>query len=62
MREIVDMPDRKLDLFIRLSLQNRGKLSRSKRNLFEKLTNAEVKQMSAVIEDVIAQKASTETF
>jgi len=54
--EIVDMPDRKLDLFIRLSLQNRGKLSRSKRSLFEKLTDDEVKQMSAVIEDVIRQK------
>jgi Fic family protein len=52
-REIVDMPDRKLDLFIRLSLQNHGKLSKSKRSLFDKLTDDEVKQMSAVIQDII---------
>lgn len=53
MREIVDMPDRKLDLFIRLSLQNRGKLSRSKRALFEKLTDDEIEKMSAVIQELI---------
>lgn len=56
MREIVDMPDRKLDLFIRLALQNRGKLSRSKRGLFEKLTDYEIEAMSTVIEDVIKRK------
>ena len=56
MREVVDMPDRKLDLFIRLSLQNHGKLSKSKRDLFDKLTDDEMDAMSAVIQDVIKGK------
>lgn len=56
MRDIVDMPDRKLDLFIRLSLQGRGKLSKNNRALFDRLTDREVDEMSAVMEDVIKMK------
>ncbi|MBT4512501.1 MAG: Fic family protein [Chloroflexi bacterium] len=56
MREIVDMPDRKLDLFIRLSLQNRGRLSKSKRPLFDKLTDDEIDKMTSVVMDVIMAK------
>ena len=56
MREVVDMPDRKLDLFIRLSLQNRGRLSKSKRPLFDKLTDDEIDEMTSVVMDVIKVK------
>ncbi len=39
-RDIVDMPDRLIDLFIRLCIENNGRLSKSKRkSKFEQLTN-----------------------
>ncbi len=42
-QEIVDMPDRKIDLFIRFSMQNGGKLSSNKRKkYFEFLSDKEV--------------------
>jgi len=50
LQAIVDMPDRLIDLFIRLCLQNHGTLSKSKRkSVFEKLTDVEVEQMEAVV-------------
>ncbi|MCL2648889.1 MAG: Fic family protein, partial [Phycisphaerales bacterium] len=50
LQEIVDMPDRFIDLFIRLCLQNHGTLSAGKRKShFEKLTNEEVSKMEAVV-------------
>jgi hypothetical protein len=50
LQEIVDMPDRLIDLFIRLCLQNHGTLSKSKRaGHFAKLTDEEVAQMEAVV-------------
>ena len=50
LQEIVDMPDRLIDLFIRLCLQNHGTLSKSKRTgHFAKLTDKEVAQMEAVV-------------
>lgn len=48
MQEIVDMPDRKVDLFIRLCLQNHGRLSRAKRESeFSMLTDEEVLRLEA---------------
>jgi len=43
---IVDMPDRRLDLLIKLLHQNRGRLSNSKRDKFSELTDAEIEAMS----------------
>ncbi len=52
-REIVDMPDRLLDLFITISLQNRGKLSGKKRkSMFSMLTDEEVEKMETCIQEV----------
>ncbi|HEV2392373.1 MAG TPA: Fic family protein, partial [Verrucomicrobiae bacterium] len=49
---IVDMPDRLLDLFIRLCVQNKGVLSAAKRkNHFDMLTDEEVAQMQQVIKE-----------
>lgn len=46
MEEVVDMPDKKVDLFIRLCLQNNGRLSKNKRGAdFSMLTDEEVEQM-----------------
>jgi hypothetical protein len=50
LQEIVDMPDRMIDLFIRLCLQNKGVLSAAKRrSLFEKLSDDEVTRMEAAV-------------
>ena len=49
-QEIVDMPDRKIDLFIRFCTQNNGRLSVRKRNShFELLSDQEVAQLEQVV-------------
>ncbi len=53
--EIVDMPDSRLDLFIRLTLQGHGRLSRNKRARFEELTDDEVERMEAVVHRALAR-------
>ncbi|HEY8376508.1 MAG TPA: Fic family protein [Nannocystis sp.] len=52
MRAIVEMPDRKEQNFIRICLANRGKLSRSKRNLYPELDDATIAALERVIADV----------
>ena len=54
LQEIVDMPDRKLDLFIRVCLQNKGCLAKGKRTLFPELTDAEVAAMEKVVQEQMA--------
>ena len=50
LQEIIDIPDQKIDLFIRLCVQNRGKLSEKKRkNHFDLLTDDEIFQMESII-------------
>ncbi|MCK4981436.1 MAG: Fic family protein [Victivallaceae bacterium] len=53
MREVVDMPDRKLDLFIRICLQNRGRISKNKTTQFSMLTSDEINKLSTIVQDVI---------
>lgn len=55
--QIVDMPDSRLDQFIRLALQGRGKLSRTKRDRFDELTDDEVARMEAVMRGALATLA-----
>lgn len=50
-REIVDMPDRRASLLVRLCMQNGGKLSKSKRKIFAELTESEIKAMEAAIQE-----------
>jgi hypothetical protein len=50
-REIVDLPDRRLDLLLRLLHQNGGRLSITKRSQFAELADGEVAQ----IEEVFAE-------
>ncbi|RME56120.1 Fic family protein [Candidatus Parcubacteria bacterium] len=51
-QEIVDMPDREIDLFIRCCLQNNGRLSMRKREShFAYLSNEEVSQMEHAVRD-----------
>ena len=50
-QEIVDMPDRQIDLFIRFCLQNNGRLSARKRNdRFDFLTNDEIDLMELALQ------------
>ncbi len=52
LQEIVDMPDRQIDLFIRFCLQNGGQLSSRKRSSqFEFLTDDELGHMEQAIHD-----------
>ncbi|NOZ87198.1 MAG: cell filamentation protein Fic [Deltaproteobacteria bacterium] len=51
LQEIVDMPDRQIDLFIRFCLQNNGRLSKRKRTShFNFLSDGEVTQMEQVVQ------------
>lgn len=47
---IVDMPDRKIDLFIRFCLQNNGRLSARKRREFDILSDEEVAEMEMSVQ------------
>ncbi len=50
-QEIVDMPDRQIDLFIRFCLQNNGRLSANKRaSHFDFLSDEEVARMEQVVQ------------
>lgn len=50
MQEIVDMPDREIDLFIRFCLQNNGKLSQRKREArFASLTEDEIHRLEEAV-------------
>jgi len=52
LQSIVDMPDRLIDLFIRLCVQNKGVLSALKRkNHFSMLTDEEVAQMQQAVKE-----------
>jgi Fic family protein len=47
--ERVDMPDRRADLFIRLCMQNDGRLSAAKRRQFAELTDREIADLETAI-------------
>lgn len=53
-RHIVDMPDRRLDLLLRLLYQNQGRLSRTKRPQFAELTDAEIRAIEAAFAKAFA--------
>ena len=52
MQAIVDMPDRLIDLFIRICLQNNGQLSKAKRGShFEMLTDQEISALERAVRE-----------
>ena len=53
-RAIVDMPDHRAALLIRLMLQNGGRLSSSKRDRFDELTDAEIAAMEQAVQRALA--------
>ena len=50
-REIVDMPDRRASLFVRLCMQNGGRLAARKRRVFPELEEAEIAAMEEAVQD-----------
>jgi len=57
-QDIVDMPDRQIDLFIRSCLQNSGRLSARKRTShFDFLSDEEVVRMEQVIQSTYGDDA-----
>lgn len=54
-RDIVDMPDRRASLLVRLCLQNGGQLSQNKRRQFAELTDEEIRQIETAIINTIRQ-------
>jgi hypothetical protein len=53
-REIIDMPDRRASLLVRVCLQNGGRLAKAKRDLFQEITNEELAALQNVIQAVMA--------
>lgn len=53
-RSILDMPDRKLELFVRLCIQGKGKVSASKRGLFPEITDEELADLESAVAPIIA--------
>lgn len=62
-RDIVELPDRHTDLFIKLVRQNHGALSKKKRKLpeFELLTDEEVLRMETAIAGILEGSSKVET-
>ena len=50
--EIVDMPDRRPSLLVRLILQNRGTLSETKRRDSSELSDGEVSSIEAAVREI----------
>lgn len=51
-QQIVDLPDRLIDQLIRLIHNNRGRLSKRKRDKFEKLTDSEIQKIEQVFQEI----------
>jgi len=58
-RDIVDMPNQRLSLFVRLVMSNGGQLSKAKRKLFPELSEDEIPAMEQAVRE--AQQTSAET-
>lgn len=56
-REIVDMPDRRASLFVRLCMQNGGRLSAAKRGQFPELTDSEIAQLEGQVQTAMAAES-----
>ena len=58
MRDVVDLPNQLADLFVRLCLQNNGKLAKAKRQLpgYARLTDEEVAELEAAVAEAFALK------
>jgi hypothetical protein len=58
-RSLLDMPDRKLELFVRLCIQGKGKVSVSKRLSFPELSDTELASLEHVVFSIMAKQNSS---
>lgn len=58
---IVDMPNRRVGLLVRMLLQNGGRLSKNKRKQFDELTDEEIQRMQAAVQEIIRAPGRSET-
>lgn len=59
-QDIVDMPDKRASLLVRICMQNGGKLSKSKRGEFKELSDAEVAAIETAVQAVMTEQAIVE--
>lgn len=59
MEELVDLPDRLLNLFIQVVTHNGGKLSKAKRGLFDRLSDTQIEQLEAAVREGFQGNATT---
>ncbi len=52
-KDVVDMPDRRASLLVRLVIQNQGCLSKSKRSQFTEISDTELAAIEAAIQRVV---------
>ncbi|PYT65057.1 MAG: cell filamentation protein Fic, partial [Acidobacteria bacterium] len=48
-KEIVDMPDKRASLLVRLIMQNKGRLAKNKRDMFSEVTDEELARIERAI-------------
>jgi hypothetical protein len=62
MRQVVDLPDRLGELFVKVVLQNGGKLSETKRaSHFDRLTDDEIARLEAIVTEHMPRRSFTST-
>ncbi len=62
-QEIIDMPDRLIDLFIKMLIQNNGKIGNTKREKFFKmLTDEEVSELTEIVIDNMLKASDPASF
>ena len=57
--DIIDMPDRRASLFVRLCMQNGGRLARSRREQFSELSDEEIRSLETAIKGVTQETAAS---
>jgi hypothetical protein len=55
-RDVVDMPDRRASVFVRLCLQNGGRLSKAKQREFKEITDTELAALESAVQAVMAAR------
>ena len=60
-RDIIDMPDRRASLFVRLCLQNGGRLGKAERDLFMEVTDDELARLDGMIQAILVEHGANDT-
>jgi hypothetical protein len=58
---VVDMPNKRAALMVRLLLQNGGQLARSRRKQFSELTDDELRRMESAVQEIIGTRSGEVT-